>query len=112
MYEIKNSIREQIGLCDEKCKEKLQKHLDICTGFNGKYKCTRDFVSYDCQFKENGRCSHYYEIEHLSEDLDRYEYYEEEAKSEIGELEYQYERALAVKENRLQEYLDDLYDDW
>ncbi len=109
MYEIKNSIREQRGLCDEKCKEKLQKHLDICIG---KYKCTSNFVAYDCQFKENGRCSHYYEIEHLLEDLDRYEYSEEEAKSKIADLEYQYERALAVKENRLQEYIDDLYDDW
>lgn len=97
----------------ETCAQKLKKHLDVCMGFDGtgKYKCTKDYVSYDCQFKENGRCSHYYEIEIAREDLDYYEYYIHEDKIKIMDLEVVYDRALAVKENRLQEYLDDI-DDW
>ena len=105
-------IREQKKLCGEKCEKELQAHLDKCTGFNGKYKCTENYVSYDCQFKENGRCSHFYEIKRADEELEKYEYYEYDKKDRIQDLEIEYERALAVKENRLQEYLDDLYDDW
>jgi hypothetical protein len=94
----------------ETCSQKLQKHLDTCTGFNGTYKCSANFVSYDCKFKENGRCSHYYEIEEIKKELEECEYYEEEYRDDIHKLEYYYSRALAVKENRLQEYLDDMYD--
>jgi hypothetical protein len=92
----------------ETCEQKLKKHLDVCTC---KYKCTKDYVSYDCQFKENGRCSHYYEIEHLQEDLDFYEYNIHEDENKIMDLEVEYERALAVKEDRLNEYYSYL-DDW
>jgi len=105
-------IREQKKLCGEKCEKELQAHLDICTGLNGKYKCTENYVSYDCRFKENGRCSHFYEIKIADEELEDYEYYEHEKKDRLQDLEIEYERALAVKENRLQEYLDDMYDDW
>lgn len=97
----------------ETCAQKLKKHLDKCSGFDGtgKYKCTKDHVSYDCQFKENGRCAHYYKIEHLREDLEEYECNIHEEEIRIIDLEVEYNRALAVKENRLQEYYDDL-DDW
>jgi hypothetical protein len=105
-------IREQKKLCGEKCEKELQAHLDKCTGFNGKYKCTENYVSYDCEFKENGRCSHFYEIKRADEELEHYEYYEYDKKDRIQDLEIEYERALAVKENRLQEYLDNIYDDW
>jgi len=89
------------------CAQKLQKHLDTCTDGCNKY-----FVCYECQFKENGRCSHYYEIERAKEELEMYEYYDNEDKSEIDRLEYKYERALAVKENRLEEYTENLYDEF
>jgi hypothetical protein len=89
------------------CAQKLQKHLDTCT--DG---CKKYFVCYECQFKENGRCSHYYEIERAKEQLEMYEYYDNEDKSEIDRLEYRYERALAVKENRLEEYTENLYDEF
>ena len=97
----------------ETCAQRLKKHLDKCTGIDGKgkYKCTKDYVSYDCQFKENGRCSHYYEIERAREELEEFEYYIHEDENKIMDLEVEYDRALAVKENRLQEYLDDI-DDW
>ena len=91
----------------ETCAQKLQKHLDDC---DGTYKCTKDHVCYECQFKENGRCSHYYEIQRAHEELEIYEYYDEEDQNKINYLEYKYERALAVKENRLQEYLDDMFE--
>lgn len=110
--ELRTLIREQEELCGEECIQRLQKHLDNCEGFNGKYKCTKDYVSYDCQFKENGRCGHYYEIERAEEELAHFDYFEHEDKMKIMDLEVSYERALAVKEDRLQEYLDDLYDDY
>lgn len=90
----------------ETCAQKLQKHLDTCT------KCNKNYISYDCQFKENGRCSHYYEIETIREDLENYEYCEEQYRDDIQRLEYDYNRALAIKEDRLQEFVDDLYDDF
>jgi len=96
----------------ETCAQKLQKHLDECTG---KYKCTLNYVCYDCQFKENGRCGHYYDIERANEELENFEYYEDEDESLIMDLEIQYERALAVKENRLDEYKYQLeydYEEW
>ena len=111
--ELRTLIREQEQLCGEECTQRLQKHLDKCIGIDGtgKYKCTKDYVSYDCQFKESGRCGHYYEIERAEEELDNFDYFEHEDKSKIIDLEVTYERALAVKEDRLQEYLDDLYYD-
>jgi len=106
--ELSDLIREQKNLCGERCSEKLQKHLDVC---NGEYKCTKDFICYECQFKENGRCSHYYQIERATERFRELEYYEYEDKSLIIDLKFRYKRALAVKEDRLDEYLEELYDD-
>ena len=96
----------------ETCAQKLQKHIEQCNRLSGKYKCTKDHVTYMCQFMDNGRCSHFYEIERANEELEIYDYYDQEEKDEINDLEYNYKRALAVKENRLQEYLDDMYDDY
>jgi chromosome segregation ATPase len=109
-------LREQERLCrtNDECRKKLDKHLEICSG-DGKYRCEKDFVSYDCQFKENGRCSHYYEIKHIEESLENYEYTDDSYKESYIDLQIIYERALAVKENRLKEYqqqLEDDFDDW
>jgi hypothetical protein len=94
----------------ETCSQKLQKHLDVCKGSDGtgRSKCTKKFVTYDCENGENGRCSHYYEIENAKEDLEYIECIEHEQNIEIAELESEYQLALAKKENRLREYL---YDD-
>lgn len=96
----------------ETCAQKLQKHLDKCMGFDGtgRYKCTKDFNG--CEFNENGRCDHYYEIERAKDDLDRFESYEYDANNEIEDLEYNYKRALAVKEDRLEEFFSYDSDDW
>ena len=103
--ELSDLVREQKNLCGERCAEKLQKHLDVC---DGEHKCTKDFIRYECQFKENGRCSHYYEIERANEKLEELDYYEHEDESLIIDLEIRYERALAVKEDRLDEYQQEL----
>ena len=71
----------------------------------GNYKCTRNRVSYLCEYKDNGRCHHYYEIERLKEDSENFEYSEQTCLEKINELEYEYECSLAVKENRLREFL-------
>lgn len=117
--ELLDSLREQHRLCNssDKCVQKLDSHLKICGGIdgNGKYKCEKDYVSYDCQFRENGRCSHYYEIERIEEQLGNYQYDIDEYNSSYIDLQVVYERALAVKENRLKEYqeqIEDEYDDW
>ena len=88
----------------ETCSQRLQKHLDVCTGDGtGNYKCTQNRVCNNCGFKDDGRCNHYYEIERTKEDLEGLEYYEEQ---KINDLEYEYERSLDVKENRLREYYE------
>jgi hypothetical protein len=67
-YELIKSLKEQKRLCDRnsECEKNLDAHISIC---GGKYKCTKDFIAYECQFKENGRCSHYYKIERIEETL-------------------------------------------
>lgn len=114
MWDLKDSLRKQRMLCNsnKECVKKLDAHLKICNGFNGKYKCNKDSVSYDCKFKENGRCSHYYEIEDLEEQLENFEYVIDKYTSRYHDLQYIYERAMAVKENRLDEYQQQLEDDW
>jgi uncharacterized membrane-anchored protein YhcB (DUF1043 family) len=118
-YELVCSLREQRRLCksNDECVQKLDAHLKICGGIdgNGKYKCGKDYVSYDCQFKENGRCSHYYEIERIEERLGNYQYADDSYYEAYIDLQIAYERALAIKENRLKEYqqqLEDDFDDW
>jgi len=108
MSELEVLIRKEKKLCNEICKEELQKHLDICSS---SYKCKDNIVSHECQFKENGRCSHFYEIENLTEDLDDYECIIHQEEIRIIDLEVEYDRALAIKEDRLKEYFDKL-DDW
>ena len=56
-YTGKLTKREQkkLSKSSDNC-EKNQKN--IC-----KYKCEKNFISYDCQFKENGRCSNYFKID-------------------------------------------------
>jgi len=105
--ELKNLIREQEKLCGKECAEELQKHLEKCTVTP---KCSVGIVAYECRYGDNGRCSHYYEIQQFNEELERDEYYEEEDKDRIQDLEIDYERALAVKEDRFQEYLDSICD--
>lgn len=50
------------------------------TGLNGEYKCTKNFISLHCRFKENGRCKHYYDIERARDELEEIEYKEHEDK--------------------------------
>lgn len=108
------SISEQCLLCKStsKCGEKLEEHLKVCDSV---HKCKKDFVAYECQFKKNGRCSHYYEIKHLDEDLENIEYVIDDYRRKYLDLKVEYERELARKEDRLEEYEqqeDDDWDDW
>ncbi len=112
--ELRSLIKEQQKLCSEEqtYTQKLQKHLNECIGFDGtgKHKCTEYFICYDCKFRENGRCSHYYEIERANEELESEEYYHCEDKNKITFLEYEYIKALAVKEDRLEEFEHDMFE--
>ena len=96
-YELLDSLREQKRLCksNDECVQKLDAHLKICGGIDsvGKYKCEKDFVSYDCQFKENGGCSHYYKIKRIEERLEDYEYVDHSYYETYIDLQISYERA-------------------
>jgi len=113
--ELDKKIQDTTDLCNNTCSQELQKHLDKCTGLggSGRYKCTKYFVSYDCENGENGRCSHYYEIESAKDDLAEIECYEFFENMAIEDLESKFQIALAKKEDRLEEYLYDYtYDDY
>jgi hypothetical protein len=101
-YKLIEARKEQKKLCNAECAKKLEEHLKICDAT--KYKCTEKYVAYDCRFKENGRCSHHYEIEHINKELEKYEYYLDEYEESYIDYEVEYERALAIKENRYEEY--------
>jgi hypothetical protein len=66
-----------------------------------------------CMKKTDGRCSHYYDIDQIEdEEEDEYQYNIQCDKSELYTLEREYEKALAIKENRLGEYEQEMEDDW
>lgn len=96
IIELGKIIKEQNNLCGEECYKKLQKHLGECTGLNGEYKCAKNFISFHCRFKENGRCKHYYDIERARDELEEIEHNEHEDKQKILDLQNEYERALAL----------------
>jgi len=108
---LERSISQQSLLCrsSPQCQEKLEEHLKVC---DSTYKCSKDFVAYECQFKKNGRCSHYYEIEHIEEDLGDVDYFLDDYKQKYQKLKNEYERQLAMKENRIDEYDQQMDYEW
>ena len=120
-----SKIKEQKKMCGDECLRELEKHLEICDGGYDKdhpnygrsyYKCEIRSVCYECKkshnIEKNGRCSHYYEIKHLDEQLENLEEYSDELQDQISDLEADYELKLAIKEGRYEQYKDDLYDDY
>lgn len=103
---IKRSIYDQKWLCKENqvC---LEDHLKICDS-----KCKKDFVCYTCKFKENGMCIHYYEIEDLEEKLEYIEYEIEKYTDRFIDLKINYEKFLMIKENRYEEYINQINEDF
>lgn len=119
----KTKIQELSKLCGSECLRELEKHLEICDGGYDKdhenyrkpyHKCEMRTVCYECKkshnIKNNGRCSHFYDIEYLNEQLENTEYYDDCLEDEICELEADYDRKLAIKEGRYEQYKEDLYD--
>ena len=117
-----NKIKEQKKLCGDECSKKLEEHLKICDGGYSKddknygkpyYKCERESVCYHCDrynYENNGRCSHYYEIKHLDEQFENLGEYSEDLSDRICSLEVDYDRKLAIKEGRYEQYKEDLWD--
>jgi len=119
LYRYKNSVRAdmtalgsainvQEKLCSSKCKKILEDHLKIC---NSNYKCHGDYVAYECRFIDNGRCEHYYEIKHLNEKLEDFEYVIDQYDNEYVDAKISYERAFTIKRVGYEKYKEDLYDD-
>ena len=120
-----NKIKELEEMCGEECRRNLEEHLKICDGGYAKddpnygrpyYKCEMRSVCYECKKShnrsKNGRCSHYYEIKHLDEQLENLEEYSDYLEDQISDLEADYELKLAIKEDRYKQYNNNLYDDY
>ena len=104
-----NLKREQKSLCyQDNCQAILQNHLDICS------KCTKNFVGYEClrNYENNGRCSHYYKLDNIEQDICYIEESIDYYNGKYIDIQIEYERALAVKEDRLKEYERQMEDDW
>jgi hypothetical protein len=69
LYSAYNIVNSQKNLCENtpECSSKLQKHLEICE--NG---CSDGFISNDCANLKNVRCSHYYSVQKVKFDIDKY----------------------------------------
>ena len=112
--ELVNSIREETRLCNDDCKKKLEEHIKlckakhicdtICNQHKRCFTCDEDYVAYECRFEENGRCSHYYSIKHYKESLENYEEVDDGYTDSYLDYQVEYDRALAIKEGRYEEY--------
>ena len=100
LYSLKE---EQKKLCNnsKECSDNLDEHIKTCVST---YKCTKSYVAYECKSKDNGKCSHFYMIENLERDIEYIEENLDNYQDTFIELKITYERALAVKEDRLDEY--------
>ena len=118
-----NKIKEQQKMCGDECLKNLEEHLKICNGGYDKddknygkpyYKCERKSVCYHCKsdYKNNGRCSHYYDIEYLEQQLENIEEFDDYLEDKIIDLQIDYERKLAIKEGKYEQYKEDLYYDY
>ena len=108
MDKLRVSIREQNILCNGNCLKELYVHLKEC---DSNPKCKKDCVAYECRFKENGRCLHYYNLERLNEKYENYQYVIDNYHDIFTDLQVKYERALVIKDDMYEEYKNRLYDD-
>lgn len=108
---LKEKMLEKKAEVNKFKKEHLDKMIELEESWRKqKLQCSVDPV---CIKKLNGRCSHYYDIDQvLEEEEDNYEYFIGCKRSELYSLEINYERALAVKENRLEDHEQEMEDDW
>jgi len=105
--DYKYKIGQQKELCGEECVKKLDEHMKVCERVNGENKCTKDFISYDCQLKSNGRCSHFYEKEELEAKLAFCDETIYNMSILHSSLSYNYERQIAIQENRYDMFCDE-----
>jgi len=104
-YEYK--IGQQKELCGEECVKKLEEHMKVCEGGYDERKCTKDFISYDCQLQSNGRCSHFYEKEELEAKLGFCDETIYNMSILHSSLSYNYERQISIQENRYDMFYDE-----
>ena len=93
--ELNDKIREEKKKCKEtpECAKMLQCHLTTCT-----HGCTQYHLAYECQFNDNGRCGHYYDIKYTDEKLEHFDYYSNEYEYEYDEIEYEYKKAIRIQQ--------------
>jgi len=118
---LRNSIQDESRLCNDDCKKELNEHIELCKSkhicdlvciqHKRCFTCDEDYVSYGCRFEENGRCSHYYAIKHYKEILENYAEQEDENTDSYLDYKIEFERALAIKEDRYEEYIAEDYFD-
>lgn len=103
LKKLYNLKKEHKDLCfnSKECSDNLDEHIKTCVST---YKCTKSYVAYECKSKDNGKCSHFYMIENLDANIEYIEECIDDYKDKYIDLEITYERALALKEDRLEEY--------
>ncbi len=108
---LKEKVTEKKTAIDNYRKEHRDKMHELRESWRKqKLLCSVDPI---CMKKTNGRCSHYYDIDQIEdEEEDEYQNNIDCDKRELYTLEREYERALAIKKNRLGEYEKEMEDDW
>jgi len=110
-----NSRKEKIIEKKTEIEKYKKEHLDNMRELRESWRKQNLLCSEDplCTKKLNGRCSHYYDIDQVLEEADdNYEYFINCERTELYALERKYERALAVKKNKIEEYEQEIEDDW
>jgi hypothetical protein len=110
-YEIIFDLEKEIWKIKDDCKNMCLKWLDqihICTCGSCYYCCNHGGIDQS----DLGRCRHYYQIEEKREDI----YWNEECINNVASTYYDiknhFEREKAKKEKYLQEYLNDLEEEY
>jgi hypothetical protein len=108
---LKEKFTEKQTAIDKYRKEHCDRMRDLGeSSRKQKLLCSVDPI---CMKKTGSRCSHYYDFDQIEEEAeDEYQYNIQCDKSELYTLESKYKRALAIKENRLEEYEQEMEDEW
>ena len=110
-----NSLKEKVTEKKTAIDNYRKEHRDRMRELRESWRKQKLLCSVDpiCMKKTNGRCSHYYDIDQIEdEEEDEYQNNIDCDKRELYTLEREYERALAIKNNRLGEYEQEMEDDW
>jgi hypothetical protein len=113
-YSLKQREQERLCKGTPDCAIELERHLKICPN-----ECRTDYIAYECRCSDhgNGRCSHYWLIKFYEDQLEYFEYMDNEYTWEYEEALYELNKAkrvqqLGSEEAYWEERRNDDDDDW